>query len=233
MDDAQVEAHALSLSSGPQVNGAVFHSDGDIRTKAQLRSWLANYRYLTSLPSCPRPMRIPIAPALYARRFDKSSMLPEDYCWPQPSIWPPWAYCYHQTAAGLPRLPYVAPSPPMPASDALLLRSPPSPSGAELSTPEMASSEDPRPVTTEDLALQAPPCADLLGPLPLWLRKEECASREREHISASTLPKADELCWEYREFIVRRAACTVHSGGAPAGNHATSPTDAHSVRRTY
>lgn len=182
---AQVEARALSLWSGPQVNGAVFHSDDPYSYRSPT-AVMAGYRYLTSLPSCPRPMRIRIAPALYARRFDKSSVLPVDYCWPQPSIWPPWAYC-PQTAAGLPRLPYVAPSPPMTAPDALLLRPPPSPpSEAELTT-EMASSEEPRPVTTEDLTLtlQAPPCADFLAPDsilgPLFWTKEACERREREH----------------------------------------------------
>ena len=61
----QVEGHAARLWYGKQVNGDWFGDEDDWRSP---RAVCAGYRYLTSLRSCPRSMRLPMHVDLFDQR---------------------------------------------------------------------------------------------------------------------------------------------------------------------
>ena len=61
-----VEGHAARLWHGTQVGGVSMVAPHDYW--ASPRAVCAGYRYLTSLPSCPRSMRMPMHRDLFARR---------------------------------------------------------------------------------------------------------------------------------------------------------------------
>ena len=61
----QVEGHAGRLWYGRQVGGDWFGEDDHWGCPSAI---CAGYRYLTSLPSCPQSMRLPMHPDLFARR---------------------------------------------------------------------------------------------------------------------------------------------------------------------
>ena len=61
----QVEGRAARLWYGKQANGDWFEVDDNWRSP---RAICAGYRYLTSLPSCPRSMRLPMHADLFAKR---------------------------------------------------------------------------------------------------------------------------------------------------------------------
>jgi hypothetical protein len=68
----QVEGRAARLWYGKQVNGDWFEADDTWRSP---RAICAGYRYLTSLASCPRSMRLPMHVDLFAKRDIKGCMM--------------------------------------------------------------------------------------------------------------------------------------------------------------
>ena len=68
----QVEGRAARLWYGKQVNGDWFGDDDNWRSP---RAICAGYRYLTSLPSCPRSMRLPMHVDLFAKRDIEGCMM--------------------------------------------------------------------------------------------------------------------------------------------------------------
>ena len=68
----QVEGHAARLWYGEQVNGDWFGVDDTWRNP---RAICAGYRYLTSLSSCPRSMRLPMHVDLFAKRDIEGCMM--------------------------------------------------------------------------------------------------------------------------------------------------------------
>jgi hypothetical protein len=59
-----VDGRALRLWVGEQVNGEFWVGKAGVHSPTAI---LAGYRYLTSFPSCPRTMRLPMHPDIFAR----------------------------------------------------------------------------------------------------------------------------------------------------------------------